>query len=54
MTQYSKSAGFLLLTEKEAPQDALLSAESIAESIEVRPFVAKEIFDSPINRKFEV
>ena len=50
MTQYSKSAGFLLLTEKEAPQDALLSAESI----EVRPFVAKEIFDSPINREFEV
>ena len=37
MTQHSRSCSFLLLTENEAPQDALLSTESI----EVRPLVPK-------------
>ena len=39
MTQHSRSGSFLLLTENEAPQDALLSIESI----EVRPLVPKGI-----------
>ena len=39
MTQHSRSCSFLLLTENEAPQDALLSTESI----EVRPLVPKGI-----------
>ena len=39
MTQHSRSGSFLLLTGNEAPQDALLSIESI----EVRPFVPKGI-----------
>ena len=39
MTQHSRSSSFLLLTENEAPQDALLSIESI----EVRPLVPKGI-----------
>ena len=37
MTAHSQSSSFLLLTENEVPQDALLSIESI----EVRPFVPK-------------
>ena len=37
MTQHSRSCSFLLLTENEAPQGALLSTESI----EVRPLVPK-------------
>ena len=39
MTQHSRSGSFLLLTGNEAPQDALLSIESI----EVRPLVPKGI-----------
>ena len=39
MTQHSRSSSFLLLTGNEAPQDALLSTESI----EVRPLVPKGI-----------
>ena len=39
MTQHSRSSSFLLLTGNEAPQDALLSIESI----EVRPLVPKGI-----------
>ena len=39
MTKHSRSCSFLLLTENEAPQDALLSTESI----EVRPLVPKGI-----------
>ena len=39
MTKHSRSGSFLLLTGNEAPQDALLSIESI----EVRPFVPKGI-----------
>ena len=39
MTKHSRSGSFLLLTENEAPQDALLSTESI----EVRPLVPKGI-----------
>ena len=39
MTQHSRSCSFLLLTENEAPQDALLSTESI----EVRPLVPKGV-----------
>jgi hypothetical protein len=39
VTQHSRSCSFLLLTENEAPQDALLSTESI----EVRPLVPKGI-----------
>jgi len=40
VTQHSRSGSFLLLTGNEAPQDALLSTESI----EVRPLVPKGIF----------
>jgi len=39
VTQHSRSCSFLLLTGNEAPQDALLSTESI----EVRPLVPKGI-----------
>ena len=39
MTKHARSSSFLLLTENTAPQDALLSIESI----EVRPFVPKGI-----------
>ena len=39
MTQHSQASSFLLLTENEALQDALLSIESI----EVRPLVPKGI-----------
>ena len=39
MTKHSRSSSFLLLTGNEAPQDALLSTESI----EVRPLVPKGI-----------
>ena len=39
MTQHSRSCSILLLTENEAPQDAILSIESI----EVHPLVPKGI-----------
>ena len=39
MTKHARSSSFLLLTENTAPQDALLSTESI----EVRPLVPKGI-----------
>ena len=39
MTKHARSSSFLLLTGNEAPQDALLSTESI----EVRPLVPKGI-----------
>ena len=39
MTEHARSSSFLLLTGNEAPQDALLSIESI----EVRPLVPKGI-----------
>ena len=39
MSKHSRSGSFLLLTGNEAPQDALLSTESI----EVRPLVPKGI-----------
>ena len=39
MSKHSRSGRFLLLTGNEAPQDALLSTESI----EVRPLVPKGI-----------
>ena len=42
MTKHSRSCSFLLLTENEAPQDALLSTESI----EVRPLVPKGILSA--------
>ena len=47
MTKHSRSCSFLLLTGNEAPQDALLSTESI----EVRPLVPKGILSVRQNLK---
>ena len=47
MTQHSRSCSFLLLTENEAPQGALLSTESI----EVRPLVPKGVCSGLISRQ---
>jgi hypothetical protein len=48
VTKHSRSGSFLLLTGNEAPQDALLSTESI----EVRPLVPKGFLASPSFRDF--
>ena len=47
MTKHSRSCSFLLLTGNEAPQDALLSIESI----EVRPLVPKGICSGLTSRQ---
>ena len=50
VAEHSPSCSFLLLTENAATRDALLWTESI----KVRLFVTKDIFDSPISRNCEV